>query len=314
MAKRSTWISSVFPRTSRIAMQNSLNVPRFSRSVLLIASFAGALAINADGVRAQQSAAAETAQGGSFLGFDRNIYPGDAALPVLRKTFSFASFWISPPPGEASNTWAGKRVLLREQGFGFVVLYRGREQRALKTLAQAGTAGASDARDGAANAKREGFAAGTIIFLDLEEGGRLSPAYHAYLRSWADTLIAAGYRPGVYCSAIPVSEGHRVTITTADDIRSNEAPREFSYWVYNDVCPPAPGCVTKPTVPPPAKSGTPYAAVWQFAQSPRRKEYTAKCAATYARDGNCYAPGDTAHAWFLDLNSATSADPSGGAK
>jgi len=295
-------------------MQNLLNIYCFSRGLLLVAGLAGVLAVSPNCVHGQQSAVADAAQGENFLGFDRNIYPGDAALPVLRKTFSFASFWISPPPGGTSNTWVGKRALLREQGFGFVVLYRGREERELKTPAQAAAAGASDARDAAANAKREGFAAGTIVFLDIEEGGRLSPAYHAYLRSWADTLLAAGYRPGVYCSAIPVSEGHGVTIATADDIRGNEAPREFSYWVYNDVCPPAPGCATKLSAPPAAKSGIPYAAVWQFAQSPRRKEYTAKCATTYARDGNCYAPGDTARAWFLDLNSATSADPSGGAK
>jgi hypothetical protein len=63
-----------------------------------------------------------------------------------------------------------------------------------------------------------------------------------------------------------------------------------------------------------AKSGTGYAAAWQFAQSPRRKQYTRRCAAKYATDGNCYAPSDAAHKWFLDLNSATSADPSGGAK
>src|SRR5271163_4348229 len=238
-------------------MQNSLNASccsfRFSRRLLLIASFAGALALHGSAARAQQSAVANAAQGGNFLGFDRNIYPGDAALPILRKTFLFASYWISPPPGETSNTWVGKRTQLREQGFGFVVLYRGREERELKTPAQAATAGASDARDAAANAKREGFAAGTIVFLDIEEGGRLSPAYHAYLRSWADTLLAAGYRPGVYCSAIPVSEGHGVTIATADDIRASAAPREFSYWVYNDACPPAPGCVAKLSAPPPAK-------------------------------------------------------------
>jgi hypothetical protein len=111
-----------------------------------------------------------------------------------------------------------------------------------------------------------------------------------------------------------VSEGHGVTIVTADDIRANEAPREFTYWVYNDACPPAPGCSAKKAAPSPSRSGTAYAAVWQFAQSPRRKSVTARCAASYARDGNCYAPGDAARAWFLDMNSATSADPSGGAK
>jgi hypothetical protein len=250
----------------------------------------------------------------SYLGFDRNIYPGDAALPVLRKTFEFAGFWISPPPGETSNTWIGKRSVLKEQGFGFLVLYRGRNANEIKTPANATEKGKSDARDGAANAKREGFSAGTIIFLDIEDGGRLAPAYHAYLKAWADALIAAGFSPGVYCSAIPVNEGHGVSITTADDIRASEAPREFSFWVYNDVCPPAPGCPPNVVAQAPSASGIAYAAVWQFAQSPRRKEYTAKCAATYAKDGNCYAPGDTAHAWFLDMNAANSPDPSGGAK
>ena len=291
-----------------------MNRSRVALGLLLAQSFGGVLSPPARGRPAPQNSPADAARNESYLGFDRNIYPGDAALPILRKSFVFAGFWISPPPGESSNTWVGKRALLREQGFGFVVLYRGPEERELKSVANAAIKGASDARDSATSAKREGFARGTIVFLDIEEGGRLSPAYHAYLRAWADGLMQAGFRPGVYCSAIPVNEGHGVTITTADDIRGNEAPREFSYWVYNDACPPAPGCTTTLRAPQPSAGGTPYAAVWQFAQSPRRKELTAKCATTYARDGNCYAPGDTAHSWFLDLNTANSADPSGGAK
>jgi len=31
-------------------------------------------------------------KGEAYLGFDRNEYPGDAALPVLRKTFSFSGY------------------------------------------------------------------------------------------------------------------------------------------------------------------------------------------------------------------------------
>jgi len=253
-------------------------------------------------------------QNPTYLGFDRNVYPGDEALPILRKTFAFASYWLSPPPGEKNNTWRGKRELLRSQGFGFVVLYRGRESRELKTQAKAKEKGALDARHAAASAKEEGFAANTVIFLDIEEGGRLLATYHEYLRTWADELTRAGYRPGVYCSAIPVDEGHGVTILTADDIHKNLGARNLVYWVYNDFCPPAPGCATPQTPPPVSASGVPYAAIWQFAQSPRRKEYTARCAATYHTDGNCYAPGDTSHAWFLDVNSSLTADPSAAAK
>jgi hypothetical protein len=36
----------------------------------------------------------------AYLGFDLNEYPGDDALPALRKTFAFTSYWLSPPPGE----------------------------------------------------------------------------------------------------------------------------------------------------------------------------------------------------------------------
>ena len=250
----------------------------------------------------------------SYLGFDRNLYPGDDALPILRKTFSFASYWLSPPPGERTNTWKGKRELLLSHGFGFLILYRGRESRELQNEAAAKRIGIQDAKNGAAAAKAEGFASGAIIFLDIEEGGRLPASYHAYPAAWSEELTRAGYRPGVYCSGMPVQEGSAVTITTADDIHNQAATRDISIWAYNDFCPPSPGCAYSQDPPPPSSSGIGFASVWQFAQSPRRKEFTARCPAKYAPDGNCYAPGDTTHKWFLDVNSATSPDPSGGAK
>ncbi len=258
----------------------------------------------------------------TYLGFDRNIYPGDEALPILRKTFAFTSYWLSPPPGEKTNTWLGKREFLRSQGFGFLVLYRGPQSSELRQTWSEGRAfdnlslkrGARDARRAAGAAKKEGFPSQTVIFLDIEEGGRLPAVYHTYLRAWADELIRAGYRAGAYCSGIPVHEEPGVSITTADDIRNHGYSKEVIFWIYSDACPPSPGCVFPQTPPSPAASGISYAAVWQFAQSPRRREFTARCAATYHRDGNCYAPGDTVHSWFLDVNSAASANPSGGAR
>ena len=253
---------------------------------------------------------------GAYLGFDSNIYPGDVALPVLRKTFAFTSYWLSPPPLEKINTWLGKRELVRSQGFGFLVLYRGRASSELKKPEDAGRTGGQDASSAAGAAKREGFPANTIVFLDIEEGGRLSPAYHSYIQGWLATLTALGYQGGFYCSGIPWKEDAHTIITTADDISSDLRPksRAFSIWAYNDTCPPSLGCSFPQNPPPPSESGIGYATVWQFAQSPRRKEVTSKCAATYHRDGNCYAPGDTAQAWMLDVNSANSQDPSHGAR
>jgi hypothetical protein len=55
--------------------------------------------------------------------------------------------------------------------------------------------------------------------------------------------------------------------------------------------------------------------VWQFAQSPRRREFTARCAASYDKTGNCYPPElenlEPAKI-LLDLDTANSPDPSNG--
>lgn len=246
----------------------------------------------------------------SYLGFDLNEYPGDDALPILRKTFSFTSYWLSPPPGEKHTSWLGKRSLLQKQGFGFVVLYNGRVSHNLNSAQDARQKGSADAENAAKLAHQEGFPPRTIIFLDIEEGGRLTPAYHEYVHAWIDTLARAHFRSGAYCSGIPVGEGAGHSITTANDLRDHLGGRKLTLWVFNDVCPPSPGCVFPQNPPPVAQSGSTEAALWQFAQSPRQKQRTTQCASTYNADGNCYAPGDSAHKWFLDANVANSPNPS----
>jgi hypothetical protein len=246
----------------------------------------------------------------AYLGFDLNEYPGDDGLPVLRKTFSFGSYWLSSPPGDKTTNWLGKRALMQSQGFGFVVLFNGRMTGNLKSSADAKQKGALDAESAAKLARREGFPNGTIIFLDIEEGGRLSDAYHDYVHTWIDTLRKENFQAGAYCSGVPLPDGPGRTITSSQDLQEHLANRKLAFWIFNDVCPPAPGCVFPKTPPAVSQGGFPEAAVWQYAQSPRRKERTAHCAATYAPDGNCYAPGDTGRKWLLDANVATTPNPS----
>src|SRR5579872_4663181 len=81
----------------------------------------------------------------AYLGFDRNLYPGDAALKSLRQTFSFSGYWLNNPPNETSNTWEGKRQVLTLNGFGFLVLFNGRLDRQLKSPADAKSLGTKDA-------------------------------------------------------------------------------------------------------------------------------------------------------------------------
>lgn len=248
----------------------------------------------------------------AYLGFDTNDYPGDAALPALRHRFSFAGFWLNRPPGGASVSWLGKREILWRNGFGFLLLFNGRLERQLKNPPRAAALGSSDAAAAVRTALREGFHPGTVIFLDQEEGGEMEPAQMAYLLSWTDGVIAAHFHAGIYCSAIPASAGKGHTVITADDIRSHAGNRRIAFFVYNDACPPSPGCVISNDPPQPSASGVPFASVWQFAQSPRRRQYTAQCSATYDPSGNCYPPGLSHGSIVLDLDSADSPNPSGG--
>ncbi len=245
----------------------------------------------------------------SYLGFDRNDYPGDDNLKALRQTFAYAGFWLNHPPGEKNNNWAGKREALQSAGFGFLVLFNGRLNAELKP--NAARLGTSDAQAAIASARRESFPAGTIIFLDQEEGGRMLAGQKAYIYAWVDGVVAAGFRAGIYCSGIAAQEGGGVSIITAEDIRQNAAGRKISYWVVNDACPPSPGCAFPRRAPSPAESRVDFAEVWQFAQSPKRRDVAAGCPANYDRDGSCYPPAiGTARRLHLDLNTATTADPS----
>jgi glycoside hydrolase-like protein len=244
----------------------------------------------------------------TYLGFDRNDYPGDANLKTLKQTFSYTGYWLNNPPGETSNSWAGHRAAVESAGFGFLVLFNGRLYAQLKTAANAARLGQSDARAAATSARREGFPRDTIIFLDQEQGGRMLPEQKAYIYAWVDGIAIAGFRAGIYCSGIPATDDGNVV--TAEDIRQSAGKRSIVYWAINDACPPAPGCAFPQRPPSPAQSGVPFAEVWQFAQSPQRKDVAGRCT-NYGRDGNCYPPGtQAAQGLHIDVNTAASPDPS----
>jgi hypothetical protein len=269
----------------------------------------------------QPAAPASSEPHAEAVGFDRNDYPGDATMAAMHNTFAFTGYWLTTPPGETTNTWLRKRTLLRQQGWGFLVLANGRLDLEILKAQKHGTTpaalGAQDAATAAAAARREGFPPQTILFLDQEEGGILLPEQAAYLLAWTEAVAATEFRPGVYASGQPVPDDPGKTITTIEDIRSRvqqEHLHPIAFFDAQDTCPPAPGCTlqTKPLTAsgePTFSTGGPLIA-WQYSQSPRRPELTQSCAKTYAADGNCYAPNFPTI--FLDMDAATTPDPSHG--
>jgi hypothetical protein len=283
------------------------------KALLLIAT---TLAVLTTGFQLTPISAREAAHAG-YLGFDRNDYPGDSNLKILRQTFSYSGYWLNNPPGAKTNSWTGKRKTLQAAGFGFLVLFNGRTYAEIKSAGDAVRLGSSDAAAAASTARAEGFPLQTIIFLDQEQGGRLLPEQRAYLHAWVDGVNSAHFAAGVYCSGIASEESPGVYIVTAEDIRKNAGGRQIKYWVVNDSCPPSPGCTVSGKDLLPESSGISFAEVWQFSQSPKRTDFARGCSANYSKDGNCYPPGmvsprDPAQALHVDLDVATSSDPSHG--
>ena len=254
--------------------------------------------------------AVSPAQDHLYLGFDQNLYPGDVQLPVLHKSLAYAGYWLNNPPGEKTNPWKGKRTVVERNGFGFLILFNGRLDAAFRKLDPVAT-GRSDAAKAIAAAASEGFPPHAIIFLDIEEGGRMLPKTAKYVAAWVEVLRHSKYRPGAYCAGMETEDDPGTKISTADDIH-NQFP-DVALWLANDQCPPAPGCTTATNGLRMEQSGRADALVWQYSQSPRRPELTRRCAATYAKDGNCYIPASPkGESYSLDLNLSTSPDPSNG--
>ena len=82
------------------------------------------------------SESAAQSKNDSYLGFDRNAYPGNATSKPCTK--------LSPTPATGSTilpakrqTWSGHRAAVESAGFGFLVLFNGRLYAELKTVANA---------------------------------------------------------------------------------------------------------------------------------------------------------------------------------
>jgi hypothetical protein len=157
---------------------------------------------------------------GRHLGFDTYGYPGDRAMRAWRaadEPYEWVGYYL-PAPCHKDDSWSGKRTTLAGMGWGVAVIYVGQQtwgarrsptaksvSRARRTGAECAAAlvndsrGARDAKDAIASTVREGFARGTVIYLDIEYMD-VTPAHmREYYRAWVEGVLADGrYRPGIY--------------------------------------------------------------------------------------------------------------------
>lgn len=149
-----------------------------------------------------------------YPGFDTSFYPGD---DVARRWKTDSPYrWIGyylPAPCHRETSWAGKRATLSGMGWGIAILYVGQQafegsaapdpasgspiicSRTLLTEAQ----GQRDARDAVAQAQREGFEPGSVIFLDVESMRVIPASMRTYYGAWQREILTDGrYLPGTY--------------------------------------------------------------------------------------------------------------------
>lgn len=169
-----------------------------------------------------------------FPGFDASTYPGDAAMRVWRSESPYR--WVGyylPAPCHRDASWAGTRARLESQGWGIAVLYVGQQawegfpdQAPADTAAPArpiicsrtlltATQGRQDADDAIARAAADGFARGTVIYLDIERVSAVSAPLREYYRAWTRRIVDEGrFRPGLYAHQRNASEIHRDMLQT----------------------------------------------------------------------------------------------------
>ncbi|MDB5963159.1 MAG: hypothetical protein JWP59_4453 [Massilia sp.] len=139
-------------------------------------------------------------------GFDAAVYSGDASMAWLKahSNLAWCGYYLSPAPNllPAANSWRGRRAALAP-AWGLAPCYVGQQARhgasaisAILTFIQ----GCTDGQQAVDNARRDGFARGTYLYLDWEDGGALSNDSQQYVSGWMVTVHARGFGAGLYCS------------------------------------------------------------------------------------------------------------------
>lgn len=137
----------------------------------------------------------------SIIGFDQSIYPGDSAMAWMKANAGMrvTGFYLAPAPYHGDTSWMAQRADLAGQGWGFLPVYVGLQAG---NSSLGGARGTTDGANAAALMAQAGFPAGSVVFLDIETGGPIDPAFEAYIDAWMQAAPGGGFTAGLYCSHV----------------------------------------------------------------------------------------------------------------
>jgi hypothetical protein len=204
-----------------------------------------------------------------YAGFDRSEYPGDAVMKWLlaNTNLRWAGFYLSPAPSHQDPSWMKAAEGDGLAGWGLAPIFVGQETIGPGSHLVTAAQGAIDGKAACALMTQAGFAAGSFVYLDLENGPPFSAAQQGYVGAWVDAVVAGGFGPGVYASFmfaaavkalrpnariwvfhVRTTSPHSVTGSTfANPDPTTSGFNKASIWQHDDeariVCPVAPGGV-----------------------------------------------------------------------
>jgi hypothetical protein len=187
----------------------------------VVADVAAKVAQAAAAVTGQEAKLANAYEKGHYGGFDTHTYPGTATMKAWKNAPGAPYSWVGyylPSPCHADKSWIGKRDTLTAMGWGIAIVYVGQQtwgktprplspaqRAALGAKTDCGVdliaedEGVRNADEATVIAKAEGFAPGSVVFLDLERMEKIPPAMRAYYRAWTARMLKNGvYLPGYY--------------------------------------------------------------------------------------------------------------------
>ena len=134
-------------------------------------------------------------------GFETYTYPEDQRITWLRQNGNFrvAGFYLAHKPGQYDQGWLAKRQYLATNGWGFLPTYVGLQKGNPGLSAPAGK---NHAIEAVGLMGQAGFAAPSVVYLDLEEGDTPTGAYASYISAWVAEVSNNNYVPAIYCSHV----------------------------------------------------------------------------------------------------------------
>jgi hypothetical protein len=133
---------------------------------------------------------------------DIDVFPGLAEMAWLKANTNLAwcGYYLGPAPSHDGGDWMGQLAALQAQGWGVAPVYVGQQLTGPGSHVVTAAQGTIDGGDAANLMTQEGFAAGSTVYLDLEDGPPFTSPRTDYVSAWVAAVAAQGWQPGIYCS------------------------------------------------------------------------------------------------------------------